>query len=319
MLTVQQNTGRAKKHIIILLSLAVLGIFLVARDLPGSATQSTQPDKRIISSSNATDQQISYSTNPQDVLIRTFRGGGLYGSVELSPDLSIYGDGTYIFGVEKQGKLDSNQLQELLRVLTSNYGLLKMHRQQFYDIQDQSATFLELTLNDKTTEFIYGSFGNQQESTQDMAEYNRLDQALRAINEALKGPIKAYSSNSVALLVRRTYSPDLTQEIPTWTLPDFEISQAATFVCGVIPKDETSQNAETSCLKYVIPQNAILLTASQVLAIQEQLNGGKQWTFTEQGLYFTVYLRPLLPDELPLKMLAMFGANETTYRGVPLL
>jgi hypothetical protein len=193
-----------------------------------------------------------------------------------------------------------------------------MHRQQFIDIRDQSATFLELTMNSKTTEFIYGSFGNIQESAQDMDEYNGLGKALKAINEALKGPTQAYSSTSVALLVRRTFSPDLSQDIPAWRQHDFTLAQAATFVCGVIPADDTSQNAETSCLKFVIPRNAILLTAAQVQAIQGQLKRAQQGTFIEQGLYYTVYLRPLLPDELPLKMLAMFGDNQATYSGVPL-
>ncbi len=41
---------------------------------------------------------ISYSTGPNDVIMRTFHGGGNPGTLEISPEISIYGDGTYILG-----------------------------------------------------------------------------------------------------------------------------------------------------------------------------------------------------------------------------
>src|SRR5215467_1009863 len=54
---------------------------------------------------------ISYSTSPNEVLVRTFHGGGNQGTLEISPEISIYGDGTYILGPGLQmrrGKLDDN-------------------------------------------------------------------------------------------------------------------------------------------------------------------------------------------------------------------
>src|SRR5689334_6209582 len=72
----------------------------------------------------AANQSISYSTKAQDVLIRTFYGGGLYGSFSLGPQVSVYGDGTYILGLDQQGKLSSDDLQNLLNTLLDTYGLL---------------------------------------------------------------------------------------------------------------------------------------------------------------------------------------------------
>jgi hypothetical protein len=253
------------------------------------------------------------------VLIRTFYGGGLYGSLEISPEISIYGNGTYILGADRQGMLSADILQQLLHTLAGTYGLLSMQRQQFADIQDQNATFLELTLNGKQREYIYGSFGNVQESQQDIDEYHRLNKALTAITEALKGPIRPYTSKSIALLARQTFSPDFSQNIPYWPLSDYTLAQAAVFVCGVLSPDNTSPNAETGCLKYLKPNNAILLTAAQLQTLQGDLNNQQEGTFTEGGLYYTIFLRPLLPDELPTKTLAMFGSDQFTYSGVPLL
>lgn len=293
-----------------------LGLLLAACTGLSSSTGTGSQTSAVTTSSS---QTITYSTNPHTVIIRTFYGGGLYGSLELAPDVSIYGDGTYILGSTREGKLSSTALQQLLRTLVERNGLLSMKQQQFSDTPDQNATFLEVTLNGKSNEFMYGPFGNQQESTQAMREYHQLGQALTAINQALTGPVQAYQSSNVALLVRQNFSPDLTQTIPPWTLAAFTLAQASVYECGVIPQDKVGLNPETACLKYTIPSHAILLTSAQFQTIRAQMSGQQHRTFTEGGLYYTVILRPLLPDELPQKMLAMFGSEQTGFQGVPLL
>jgi hypothetical protein len=296
-------------------SFALLGALLAGCASPATSTTTSG---RKATFQTASNQSVSYSTNPQDVLVRTFYGGGLQGTLELAPQVSIYGDGTYILNLGREGKLDSAALQQLLSTLVDKDGLLNFARRQFADIPDQDATFLELSLDGKQEELMYGSFGNIQENAQDMDAYHRLGQALSAITAALKGPMQPYRSTATALLVRQMFSPDLSRAIPTWSLSDFTLAQAAVYECGVIPPDEVGLNPETACLKYTIPQHAILLTQAQVHSIQAQLQGS-QGTFTEGGLYYTVTLRPLLPDELATKTLAMFGSAQEGYIGVPLL
>jgi hypothetical protein len=121
------------------------------------------------------------------------------------------------------------------------------------------------------------------------------------------------------LLVRQDFSPDLTQLPAIWPLADFTLAQAAVFECGLIPHDAVDQNQEAGCLKYTIPQHAILLTATQLTAIQQQLDTQQQGDFREGYAYYTVTLRQLLPDELPTGQLAMFGSAQESYLGVPLL
>jgi hypothetical protein len=232
--------------------------------------------------------------------------------------MSIYGDGTFILGTEQIGKLDSDTLQQLLHTLLDTNGLLNLKRQQFVDIQDQNATFLELMLDGKQEEFVYGLFGNQQESKQDMAEYHSLGQAITAINETLKGPTHLYTASSFALLTRQIFNADPAQTI-VWPLADFTLAQATDSECGSLPTDDTSPNKETSCLKYTIPHSAILLTPAQLQSLRGQLNGQPQGFFIEAGWYYSITLRPLLPDELPQKMLAMFGSNQSTFNAVPLI
>ena len=270
---------------------------------------------------NTSSQQVTYSTNPQDVVLRTFYGGGIYGALEVAPDISIYGDGTYILGANRQGKLDDASFQALLRTVTDTYGLLNFKRQQFSDIQDQNATFLEVTLNGKQQEYMYGSFGNQQESVQDMDEYHRLNATLTAITDALKGPTQPYKSSNVALLVHQTFGP--TAPGLTWPVSDFTLAQASAYECGLLPPDETSHNLETGCLKYLIPHSVILLNTSQAQAISGQLPTQQgplpQGLFSEGNSYYTVTLRPLLPDELTRKSVAMFGSAQSSFTAVPLL
>jgi len=307
----------------ILLGFALLTLlFSACAGVNAAQTQGGKTNTSSLSNAgNTASQTITYSTRPQDVLLRTFYGGGSYGSLQLSPNISLYGDGTYIFGTNKQGKLDDNGVQALLHAITDTNGLLAFKRQQFSDIQDQNATFLQVTLNGKSQEFMYGSFGNQQESTQDMDEYHRLERVLTTITETLNGQTQPYTSKDVALLVHLTSSAR--QQVQTWPLADFSLAQAAAFECGLQPKDETSKNPDTGCLKFLVPHNAILLNAAQAQAIGGQLpsqqNAIQQGVFTDGDFNYIVALRPLLPDELPKKSVAMFGSAQSNFVDVPLL
>jgi len=310
------RTGSEKGRFALLCSCVfILVLLLSSCDLSTPPSHDSTQSRTFTGSST---QPITYSINAHDVLIRTFYGGGLYGSLSLNPQLSIYGDGTYIIGLDRQGKLSTEELQPLLNALVNTYGLLNFSHQRFSDIQDENATFLELALNGKQEELIYGTLDNAEASAQELDEYRRLGKAITAINETLKGSTQPYKATTIALLARQTFSPDLQRTIPSWPISDFTLAQAAVYECGAVPADETSQNAETACLKFAIPSHAILLNASQVRTIKEALQG-TQGDFTEQGLYYTVILRPLLPDEFVRKTLAMFGSEQGSYRGVPLL
>lgn len=314
--------------LLLLASLLVLLLPLLSSCDPSTPSPSKNGTQSRTFTGSST-QPITYSISPQDVLIRTFYGGGLYGSLSLSPQVSIYGDGSYILGQDQQGQLTTEELQQLLNALVNTYGLLNFSRQRFSDIQDENATFLELAFNGKQEELTYGTLNSAEASAQDLDEYHRLEKAIATINETLKGPTHPYKATAVSLLVRQTFSPDLQKRLPDWPLSDFTLAQAAIYECGVIPADETSQNAETACLKFVIPSHAILLDREQVASIQKALRGSTQGDFRDRnsdgagsgqaGLYYTVILRPLLPDELARKTLAMFGSEQEIFRGVPLL
>lgn len=264
---------------------------------------------------------ITYSTSPQEVLIRTFYGGGRLGTFEMSPDISIYGDGTYILGPGLQmlqGQIQTDQLQQLLNGLVNTYGLLKLNRQQFYDVPDQNASLLQLMLNGKQYEFLYGPFGNLQESAQDLDEYHRLGNALTSITEALRGPTHSYTNSEMALLVHQIFNVDPNQNIPSWTFRGFTLYQLATYECGPVPPDETGPNADTGCLTFTVPRTALLLNTQQLREITTLMNGQQQRVFLEGELYYSVVLRPLLPDEKSQMALAMLGSQELNYAGVPL-
>ena len=272
--------------------------------------------------SSISSQGITYNTGPQDVVMRTFYGGGNYGSLELAPNVSIYGDGTYILGADRQGKLSTDALQQLIHTIATTDGLLSFQQQQFSDIQDQNSTFLELNLNGKQQQFQYGAFGYQQESSQAIDDYHHLGEALTTINSALTGPTQPYTSNSIALLVRQNFSLDQTPL--TWPVADFTLAQASAYECGLLPQDTTSANQETGCLKFLIPQHAILLNPQQEQAIAGQIANQRQGAFlsgifAEGSAFFNVTLRPLLPDELPHKALAMMGSAQISVTDVPLL
>jgi hypothetical protein len=264
--------------------------------------------------------QVTYSTNAQDVVIRTYYGGGHYGTLPPGPQLSVYGDGTYVLGLEKQGKLAGDALQKLLSTLIGTDGLLSFKRQQFLDVPDQNSTFLELTLNGKHTELVYGNFGSRPESAQDLDEYQRLGKALTTLNESLNGPTQAYTTNRYALLVHETTTPDRTQTIQTFSLQDFTLAQVAKFECGP-NKDErpTSGNPIGPCLQYTRPLGALILQDNQLQTIKTLLGSQQEGQLVQQGLYYDVRLRPLLPDELHTKKLAMLGSLQLTYEDIPLV
>ncbi|HLH61772.1 MAG TPA: hypothetical protein VKV20_08815 [Ktedonobacteraceae bacterium] len=300
----------------------IFAMLFTACDL-GSSSSSSSSTGQKASLSTGANGTITYSTNPQDVLIRTFYGGGNLGSLEMSPDISIYGDGTFILGPGLQmqeGKIGTTSLQQLLHTLVDSDSLLKLSQQTFYDIPDQNATVLLLSVNGKQYQYIYGPFGNlpESESAQALADYKSLGSALTSIQNAVQGPLHPYTSQDSALLVHQDFNPNLTQNIPTWSLNDFTLYQAATFECGIIPQDITSPNADTGCLTYTVPHTAILLNAQQRQAISRLLNGQQEEDFQENGLYYQVMLRPLLPDELLQQRLAMYGSGVLNYTGVPL-
>jgi hypothetical protein len=264
--------------------------------------------------------QITYSTNAQDVVIRTYYGGGQYGTLPLGPQLSVYGDGTYLIGLEKQGKLTNDALQQLLSTLIDTDGLLSFKRQQFSDVPDQNSTFLELNLNGKHTELVYSNFGSRAESAQDLDEYQRLGKALTALKESLNSPTQAYTTNRYALLVRETATPDRTQPMQTFTLQDFTLAQIAKFECGPNKDDRaTSGNPVGPCLHYTRPLGALILRDNQLQTIKTLLGGQQEGQFAQMGLYYDVRLRPLLPDEVSTKKLAMLGSLQLTYEDIPLV
>jgi hypothetical protein len=286
----------------------------------GINTSSTNKTKQVLSTNSG--NVITYSSRSQDVLIRTFYGGGKLGTFEISPEISIYGDGTYILGPGlqmQQGKLQVSALQQLLNTLVDTYGLLKLNKHQFYDIPDQNATVLQLMLNGKEFVYLYGPFGNLQENAQAIHEYELLGNALTSITEALVGPTHNYTSQNMVLLVHQTFSPDLSKMIHYWYFQDFTLFQLATYECGLLPPDLTGPNAEIGCLKYTVPHTALMLNTQQLQEIKALLLGQEQSVFLENGLYYSVTLRPLLPDEKDKRMLAMFGSQELNYAGVSLV
>ena len=315
-----RREDRTQKHLrSALLLLGTIFIALLLASCDTSTVTTPQSGQSTTFTGSATQQQITYNTSANEVLIRTFYGGGEKGTFNLGPQVSIYGDGTYILGLKQQGKLDTTTLQQLLNTLVDSDRLLTFQRQLFFDIPDQDATFLDMNINGKHLELMYGAFGSQPESAQDKDEYQRLGKALTTISHSLQGPTTAYQGKTFALLTYQTFSANLQQTIPNWPISDFTLAQAATFECGVIPEDIVSSNPTIPCLQFTIPAHAILLNTGQIQSIEAALGGKEQGDFFENGQYYTVMLRPLLPDELQNKTLAMFGSSQTQFIGVPLL
>jgi hypothetical protein len=303
-------------------SLLIASLCVVALLFPACDTsQSTAPKAQSHTISTNNGATISYNSDAQDMLMRTIYGGGRLGTLELSPEISVYGDGSYILGpglAMQEGQLTTPALDRLLRALVDTDGLLAFSQQQFYDIPDQNATFLQLNIDQRSYTFEYGPFGNLSESAQQIDEYHRLGSALTSIRNALSGPLTPYKGASASLLAHQDFSPDLTQVIPAWTLPDIDLANLAIFECGVIPPDQTGPNADTGCLTYTVPRAALVLTALQQQSVLSLLQGQETGVVIAGGLYYSISLRTLLPDELQSGMLAMLGSDEPTYAGVPL-
>ena len=290
---------------------------LASLTLGSCSADQTSPQTATVKNSSS---QITYSTNAQDVVVRTYYGGGHYGTLPLGPQLSVYGDGTYVIGLEKQGKLSADAMQTLLSTLVDTNGLLSLKRQQFADVPDQNLTFLELNLNGKHTELVYSNFGSRPQSAQDLDEYQRLGKALTSLKESLNGQTQPYTTNRYALLVHEIATPDRTQAIQTFSLLDFTLAQVAKFECGP-NKDEraTSGNPIGPCLLYTRPLGALILKDNQLQEIKTLLGGQQEGQFTQLGLYYNARLRPLLPDELSSKKLALLGSLQFTYEDIPLV
>lgn len=311
----QKLSGAGYRASALLLCLLVL--FLAACDSETSAHHQTVHTD--------SGSPVTYSTLPQNVLLRIFYGGGKVGTLEMTPEVSIYGDGTFITGPGlqlQQGTLSSDDLQTLLHTLTSTDNLLQLHRRVFDDVPDQNATLLQITLNGQNYQFLYGPFGNLQENSQDMHEYQQLGDAINAIRNALTGPTTPYTSQKMALLVYQTFRADFTvaqnQAIPIWSLSDIDLANAAIDECGVIPTDETGPNADNGCLIYTVPRAAYLPNTQDLRLIKDALHGQQQGMFLENNSHYVVILRPLLPDEAAQNQLAMYGSNAQDYAPVPL-
>jgi hypothetical protein len=315
----QRGSGGAQPYAAYLLAL----FFLLALMLTGCNSSPPPSSNRTTPHATlaANDGPITYSASPGDVLIRTFYGGGNLGTLDYSPVISIYGDGTFILGPGlqmRQGKLAANALQQLLRSLVDGDALLHLGQQVFYDVPDQNATILQISLNNKRYEFVHGPYGALGESAQAMNDYRRLGRAITSITEAIQGPTAAYNSKAMALLVHQDFSPDLAQSVLTWNLRNFTLNQLAAYECGVVPPDQTGPNGDTGCLTFTKPRYAYLPDGQELQRIKTLLKGNLQGEFVENNVYYRVALRPLLPDELLQKVVAMLGNQELSSTGVTL-
>lgn len=317
---IQPESRRRYSRLAVGLLLSLLAFLPVA-----CTTGSTNDSNHHKTVQTAGGNSVTYSTQPQDVLLRIFYGGGKVGTLEMTPEISIYGDGTFITGPGlqlQQGSLSSDTLQNLLQTLANTDNLLQLHRQVFDDIPDQNTTLLQVALNGKNYQFLYGPFGNLQENSQDMREYQQLGNAISAIRNALNGPQTPYVSQDMALLVYQTFRADYTsaqnQSIPIWPLNDIDLANAAIYECGTIPQDQTGPNADNGCLTYTVPQVAYLPGKNDLQEIKSALLGKQQGMFLEDNSHYVVILRPLLPDEIAQQQLAMYGSNAQTYTPVPL-
>lgn len=309
----------AGKPFVFASSLLLLTLLLIVAACDSSPATTKTKQSHTFSTGSGTN--ISYFSGSQDVVLRIMYGGGRLGTLELSPNISIYGDGSYILGPGlsmREGQLATNSMEQLLHTLVDSDGLLTFTQQQFYDIPDQNATFLQLNLNGTHYPFEYGPFGNLSESAQEMDEYKRLGQALTSIQNALTGPVHAYTGSTATLLAHQDFSPDLSQTIPAWTLADIDLANLAIFECGAIPQDITSPNADTGCLSYTAPRIALLLNAQQQSAISALFHHQQEAVFSENGLYYSAALRPLLPDEQAQHALAMVGSDDLNITSIPL-
>lgn len=318
---VRREQGRKYKAGALLLCLLAI---LVASC---SSNQSQQPGANRKTVQTDSGDTITYSTLPQDVLIRLFFGGGKVGSLQVTPEISIYGNGTFITGSGlqlQQGTLSDDALHNLLHQLTSTDNLLKLQRQTFDDIPDQNITLLQVALNGRNYQYVYGPFENLQESSQDAQDYHLLGNAISSIRQALNGPETAYTSQNQALLVYQTSRLDFTavqnNAILQWPISDISLFDAAAYECGLIQPDPNNPrpNLDNGCLTYTVPSVAIEVDKTEAQRVANLLHDQQQTMFLEDGYYYVVMLRSLLPDEIAQHQLAMYGSNNQTYRSVPL-
>src|SRR2546423_15477874 len=75
--------------------LCMVMLLVSASSSASNASTSTPKKSQSISTNNGT---ITYSASPQDVLIRTFYGGGQTGTLELRPESIIFREERDIFG-----------------------------------------------------------------------------------------------------------------------------------------------------------------------------------------------------------------------------
>lgn len=302
-----------------LLCLCLLSLFVSACD---SGTSAPDTHRQVVQTDSG--DTVLYSTQAQDVLLRLFFGGGKVGTLQVTPEISIYGDGTFITGPGLQprvGKLSSDALQELLHTLTSTYNVLKLQRQIFNELPDQNITLLQVALNGKNYQFIYGAFNNLSESEQDRQDYQRLGNAISAIRDSLSGPTKTYTSSNKALLTYVTSRADFTYDSALlWTVSGINLADAAAYECGLIEPDPNTPrtNLDNGCLIYTVPQVAIQPGQQDLRLITTLLRGQQEGMFMEDNAYYVVMLRPLLPDEIAHQQLAMYGSNAQDYTPIPL-
>ncbi len=301
--------------------LCLLLFLLAACDSSGTTTRKTGT---VQTDSGST---IVYSMLPQDVLVRSFYGGGKVGILETTPEVSLYGNGTFILGPGlnlQQGSLSIDTHQNLLHTLTSTDNLLLLHTRVFNDVPDQNTTLLQVNLNNKNYQFVYGPFGNLQESSQDMHDYQQLGNAIAAVKNALGGPKTSYTSQKMALLVYQTSRLDYTQQhlstIATWPINDINLYNAAANECGSTDPDPNNPrpNLDNGCLTYTVPQVAFLPSKQDITTITHLLGNQQSDMFSANNNLYVVTLRPLLPDELSQKKLAMYGSGIQDYSPIPL-
>src|ERR1700730_6962882 len=92
--------------LLLMISIVLLGVGLLScastTNTPATKNSSTSKPHPTRSISGPANQPVTYSTDAQDVLIRTFYGGGHAGALAFAPQISIYGDGGYILGVDQR-------------------------------------------------------------------------------------------------------------------------------------------------------------------------------------------------------------------------
>src|SRR5438445_3584739 len=93
--TTRHNTASYLAPCLLLLFF-LLGPLLAACDTTSNTPSNKTNNNTTLPSNNGSS--ITYNANSTNVLIRTFYGGGNLGTLDYSPVISIYGDGTFILG-----------------------------------------------------------------------------------------------------------------------------------------------------------------------------------------------------------------------------